>query len=126
MSKSTETPGKSSGILEWIERIGNKLPDPVLLFVIFAAVIIVISWAGAMLGWSAVNPGDGSVVTVFSLISRQGIVKIFTEFSSNIKSFSALTDQMVVTFFTAAPVLVLVWAYVMYRISCGIFQKKEL
>ncbi len=37
-----------------------------------------------------------------------------------------LTDQMVVTFFTAAPVLVLVWAYVMYRISCGIFQKKEL
>ena len=42
MSKSTETPGKSSGILEWIERIGNKLPDPVLLFVIFAAVIIVI------------------------------------------------------------------------------------
>ncbi len=96
MSKSTETPGKSSGILEWIERIGNKLPDPVLLFVIFAAVIIVISWAGAMLGWSAVNPGDGSVVTVFSLISRQGIVKIFTEFSSNIKSFSALTDQMVV------------------------------
>ena len=85
MSKSTETPGKSSGILEWIERIGNKLPDPVLLFVIFAAVIIVISWAGAMLGWSAVNPGDGSVVTVFSLISRQGIVKIFTEFSSNIK-----------------------------------------
>ena len=93
MSKSTETPGKSSGILEWIERIGNKLPDPVLLFVIFAAVIIVISWAGAMLGWSAVNPGDGSVVTVFSLISRQGIVKIFTEFSSNIKSFSALTTR---------------------------------
>lgn len=36
------------------------------------------------------------------------------------------TDQMVVTFFSVSPVLVLVWAYLMYRISCGIFQKKEL
>lgn len=96
MSKNTRSSGKSPGILEWIERIGNRLPDPVLLFVIFAAVIIVISWVGSLLGWSAVNPGDGSVVTAFSLLSRKGIVRMFTEFSSNIKSFSALTDQMVV------------------------------
>lgn len=96
MSKNTRSSGKSPGILEWIERIGNQLPDPVLLFVIFAVVIIAISWLGALLGWSAVNPGDGSVVTAFSLLSREGIVKMFTEFSSNIKSFSALTDQMVV------------------------------
>lgn len=37
-----------------------------------------------------------------------------------------MTDQMVINFFTAAPLLVLVWAYLMYRVSCGIFQKKEL
>lgn len=86
----------NSGILGWIERTGNRLPDPVLLFVIFAAIIIFISWLGSFLNWSAVNPGDGSIVTAFSLLSREGIVKIFTNFSSNIKSFSALTDQMVV------------------------------
>lgn len=42
------------------------------------------------------------------------------------RSGGQLTDQMVVTFFTVSPVLVLVWAYLMYRLSCNIFQKKEL
>lgn len=96
MEKHEAKAKENSGFLGWIERTGNRLPDPVLLFVIFAGMIIVISWIGSLLGWSAVNPGDGSTVTVFSLISREGIVKIFTNFSANIKSFSALTDQMVV------------------------------
>lgn len=42
------------------------------------------------------------------------------------RSGGQLTDQMVITFFTASPVLVLIWAYFMYRLSCNIFQKKEL
>lgn len=96
MGKPEAKQKENSGILGWIERTGNKLPDPVLLFVIFAGIIILISWIGSLFGWSAVNPGDGSEVTVFNLISREGIVQIFTNFSANIKSFSALTDQMVV------------------------------
>lgn len=37
-----------------------------------------------------------------------------------------LSDQSVVQFFTFAPLLILVWAYLMYRLSCNIFAKKEL
>lgn len=33
-----------TGLLGWIEKIGNKLPDPFWLFVILAGVVAVASW----------------------------------------------------------------------------------
>lgn len=38
----------------------------------------------------------------------------------------SLTDQMVIGFFSLSPVLVLVFAFLMYLISCRIFEAKEL
>lgn len=43
MEKQKVKTKENSGFLGWIERTGNRLPDPVLLFVIFAGIIIVIS-----------------------------------------------------------------------------------
>lgn len=84
------------GILGFIERVGNKLPHPVLLFVYFCGAVILFSLLGSLLGWSAVHPVDGTVYTVFNLLSKEGIAKIFTQFSANIKAFSALIDQLVI------------------------------
>jgi aminobenzoyl-glutamate transport protein len=39
------------GILDVIERLGNKLPEPALLFVILALLVVVISAVGASMGW---------------------------------------------------------------------------
>jgi len=44
-------PGKKT-ILDWIEWVGNKLPEPALIFVILAAIVIVVSAIGAKAGWS--------------------------------------------------------------------------
>lgn len=89
--------GKSgSGILGFIERTGNRLPHPVLLFVWFCGIVILLSLIGFLLGWSAVNPVDGTVYEVFNLISKEGVQMIFTKFSENIKAFSALIDQLVI------------------------------
>lgn len=87
---------KSGGFLGTIERIGNKLPHPVLMFVYFCALVIIFSMVGSLLGWSAVHPVDGTVYTVFNLLSKDGIAKMFTQFSANIKAFSALIDQLVI------------------------------
>lgn len=95
MSTKLETK-RPKGVLEFVERIGNKLPHPVLLFVIFAGIVIITSLIGAILGWTAINPVDGTIYEVFNLVSREGIARMFTQFSSNIKSFSALTDQMII------------------------------
>ena len=92
MSSKSLAKEKGGGFLGAVERIGNKLPHPVLLFIYFGAIVMIFSFIGSKLGWSAVHPVDGTEYQVFNLISKEGIAKIFTEFSANIKSFSALIE----------------------------------
>ena len=54
----------SRGILGAIERIGNRLPDPVTLFLLGALLVLVLSQLGATLEWTAINPTNGDVVEV--------------------------------------------------------------
>ncbi len=49
-------------MLDWIEFIGNKLPEPALLFALLAALVVVISALGATMGWQ-VQPVKPTVVT---------------------------------------------------------------
>lgn len=39
------------GLLDLIERIGNRLPDPVILFILGAVAVMVVSQIGAWAGW---------------------------------------------------------------------------
>jgi aminobenzoyl-glutamate transport protein len=56
---------RTKGILDFIERVGNALPEPALIFAILAAVIIVLSGIGAAMGWQ-VQPVQPRVVMVDS------------------------------------------------------------
>jgi aminobenzoyl-glutamate transport protein len=38
-------------VLDWIEWVGNKLPEPAIIFVILAAIVIAVAAAGDALGW---------------------------------------------------------------------------
>ncbi len=52
---STTEPAASSrpkGILDWIEWLGNKLPEPAIIFVILAAFVVVAAEVGVRVGWS--------------------------------------------------------------------------
>lgn len=51
------------GILDVIERLGNKLPEPALLFAILAALVVVASAVGSAVGWT-VQPVRPSVQMV--------------------------------------------------------------
>lgn len=82
--------------LNAIEKAGNKLPDPVVLFMIFCAVVIVLSWIGAKLGWTVTNPSTGEAVTVFNLLSRDGIHYMFRYAISNVTSFAPLGVCLVI------------------------------
>ncbi len=39
------------GLLDWIEWLGNKLPDPAMLFVIGAVVVMGVSWLAVRMDW---------------------------------------------------------------------------
>lgn len=77
-------------LLDVIEKIGARLPDPFVLFLIFAVSIVIISVIAASQGFSTVNPSTGEVVEVKSLLSREGIDFILTETVTNFTGFAPL------------------------------------
>jgi len=100
MSQNEQTAEtNNNGILNWIERLGNKLPHPVMLFVILALVVIVASEISARAGLSATyfdsQAGEEITVVAESLISSDGISYIFNEAVSNFTGFAPLGTVLV-------------------------------
>jgi len=84
-----------SKMLSVIERVGNKLPHPGALFALFAVAIIFLSGVAALFNVTAVHPGTGEEVTVFNLVSRQGLHMIMTNMVVNFTSFAPLGTVLV-------------------------------
>jgi aminobenzoyl-glutamate transport protein len=45
------TPPQKKGILDYIEWLGNKIPEPAILFAMLAALVFVLSGVGSWMGW---------------------------------------------------------------------------
>lgn len=91
MSIQAQDSGQSSGgFLQWVERIGNKIPNPFLLFVYLIALLMV---ASAVISWfniTAVNPTNGEIIHVKNLLSVEGIQWILPNVIKNFSGFTPL------------------------------------
>lgn len=76
--------------LDGVERLGNALPDPTLIFVGLIAVLMAMSAVGAAEGWSAVNPVSGETLRVQSLLSEQSLRLLITEVPRTYTAFAPL------------------------------------
>ncbi|WP_280570799.1 AbgT family transporter [Chromohalobacter sp. 296-RDG] len=85
-------------ILSSIERVGNKLPHPFILFVILAGLVVIVSTLLASLGIYAVNPQTDAEVHVRALLSGDGIEYMLTNMVSNFVNFPPLGLILVVMF----------------------------
>lgn len=56
---SPPPPPESRGLLGLIERVGNRLPEPSMIFLWLIAGLVVLSQLGASLGWKASLPYAG-------------------------------------------------------------------
>ena len=79
-----------TGLLGWIEKIGNRLPDPFWLFVILAGVVAVASWLASMAGLSAVDPSSGEEIHVESLLTGDNLSRMVTDAVDNFIAFPPL------------------------------------
>lgn len=91
------------GVLGWIERTGNKLPDPVFIFFYLIAGLIAISAIAAMLGTSAVHPtqideatGAPVIIAAQSLLSPDNIRRLWVEMPATFTHFHPLGYVLVV------------------------------
>jgi aminobenzoyl-glutamate transport protein len=76
--------------LDGAERLGNALPDPVAIFVIIIAILMVVSAIGAALGWTAINPVTGERLVAKSLLAEASIRQLFTEMAKTFTGFTPL------------------------------------
>lgn len=81
--------------LDRVESIGNKLPDPLTIFVVLALLMPVISWLVSMTGWALQHPGTGKEIAVVNLLSAEQIQRIFTEAVKNFTGFPPLGTVLV-------------------------------
>jgi aminobenzoyl-glutamate transport protein len=81
--------------LSIIERVGNTLPDPAVLFLILAFLVIVISGVAAWSGIEGNHPGTGETIHSRSLLSVRGLHYILTSMVTNFTSFAPLGTVLV-------------------------------
>lgn len=106
---STNSPTAPRGILTTIERLGNKLPDPIMIFVWLILFLMILSQIGAWLGWSASLPYSGQeapqwgeledgVLTfrATSLFNEENMARLLTEMPKTLSGFAPLGLVLVI------------------------------
>ncbi|MEH0875430.1 p-aminobenzoyl-glutamate transporter [Pectobacterium cacticida] len=78
------------GLFKWIERVGNKIPNPFLLFIYLIAVLMMASALFSWLGLSATNPANGEVVRVKNLLSVEALQWMLPNVIKNFSGFAPL------------------------------------
>lgn len=86
------------GFLDFIERTGNKLPDPLTLFFTMAGIVLLLSLLLSGMGVEVVSPADGSIIKVVNLLDAAGIQKVMTEMSKNFALFPPFAVVLVCMF----------------------------
>ncbi len=76
--------------LNGIEKVGNKLPEPFMLFVYLAGFTILFSWIISQFGVTVQEPGTGEEVAIKSLVSGEGLEFILTSMLDNFTGFAPL------------------------------------
>jgi aminobenzoyl-glutamate transport protein len=85
-------------VLDTVERIGNSVPHPIVIFLILIAVVMVLShilyMLGATVSYQVINPDtdkvEAATTAANSLMTGSGIRHIYTRIVSNFLGFSAV------------------------------------
>ena len=70
-----------------VERIGNKLPDPTMLFIGLLFIVWVLSWLMSYMTFSVVDPRTGDPLVVVNQLSGSAITSFFTAMVTNFTHF---------------------------------------
>ena len=77
-------------MLDWIERVGNRLPDPALLFLLLLIVVWILSALLAPLQWSAIDPRTNAPLLVRNLLSGQSLTSFMAQMVATFVGFHPL------------------------------------
>ena len=84
MSNEKTAPG---GFLGTVERVGNKLPDPAMLFVGLLVAVWVLSWLLSYLTFDVIDPRSGSKLVIENLLAGSAITEWMSVMVTNFSHF---------------------------------------
>ena len=89
MSETTqkENSGLSEHILESVERIGNKLPDPAVLFIVLLFMVWIVSWLLSFASFDVVDPRTGELLVVNNLLTGTAMTEFMSTMVTNFAHF---------------------------------------
>jgi len=101
-AKTKPTATTQKGFLAWVERTGNKLPDPVFIFFYLIGFLVVVSAAASFFGLTANHPvkvnadGTPEVLKAASLLSPDNIQRLWVQMPKTFTHFHPLGYVLVV------------------------------
>ncbi|EOD7653412.1 AbgT family transporter [Staphylococcus aureus] len=76
--------------LNSVEKIGNKLPDPSVLFFLMCVGLAIMTWVISLFNVSVKHPGTHQTIYIKNIISHDGFTMIMNDTIKNFSEFPAL------------------------------------
>lgn len=95
MNAAEPSPRRRSSVLDFIERVGNSLPNPATIFVVLAALTLLASWVASVLHVQVPHPKDGTPLAAINLLNGAGVRRMFLEAVKNFTGFAPLGTVLV-------------------------------
>ena len=75
------------GFLGTVERVGNKLPDPAVLFIALLFIVWVLSWLLSYATFNVVDPRSGEALVINNLLSGSALTEFMSVMVTNFSHF---------------------------------------
>ncbi|MEB8123448.1 AbgT family transporter [Staphylococcus succinus] len=76
--------------LNIVEKVGNRLPDPSILFFLMCLGLAILTWLVSLFHITVKHPGTGDTITIKSILSKDGLAMILNDAIKNFSEFPAL------------------------------------
>ncbi len=76
--------------LDTVERVGNKLPDPAVLFIVLLFIVWFLSWAMSYIEFSIIDPRSGAPLVVINQLKPSALTAFFSSMVNNFMYFPPL------------------------------------
>ena len=80
-------PGRMERALAAVERVGNKLPDPAVLFIALLFIVWILSWMLSGISYDVIDPRNGQALVINNQLSGSALTSFLSVMVTNFTHF---------------------------------------
>jgi aminobenzoyl-glutamate transport protein len=96
--EDNDTPVRESRamrMLAAVERVGNKLPDPTVLFIALLVIVWFLSWLLSYVTFDVIDPRSGEAIVIINQLTGAGLTTFLTNMVTNFVNFGPVGTVLV-------------------------------